>query len=124
MIDDAGRQRGQPTRGEQLKTVGELTMSSQREGDVHSVCVVGELDLATVDSVEQELERVEATDAGLIVLDFSGLTFVDSTGIRLAVRAHARSHANGERLSLRRGPAGVQRAFELCGVDRVLPFAD
>jgi stage II sporulation protein AA (anti-sigma F factor antagonist) len=104
--------------------LGLLTMSSERDGDDHTICLFGELDLASADVVEQELERVEAGDARSIVVDLSGLTFMDSTGLRLLLSAHARSRGQADRLALRRGPASVQRVVELSGVDDLLPFAD
>ena len=103
---------------------GELTMRSERDGDVHTIALFGELDLATADAVEQELQRVERSDARTIVLDLSGLTFMDSTGVRLLVNANTRSRTDNCRLSLRRGPAAVQRVMELSGVADLLPFAD
>lgn len=103
--------------------VGELTISSRRDGHTHTIGLVGELDLATVDGMHRELARVEATDAIAIVIDLSGLTFIDSSGARLLYLAHARL-AGDERLSLLRGPAAVQRVFELSGIQRLLPFAD
>jgi anti-anti-sigma factor len=103
---------------------GQLILSSTREGSAHSICLHGELDLASVPSVEVELELVEATDARVIVVDLSGLTYVDSSGIALLLSAHARSRADGDRLSLIRGSAEIQRVFELCGLAQVLPFTD
>ena len=58
------RERRDQLRAAQLIKLGELSMSSEREGDVHSICLFGELDLATAEAVERELERVEATDTG------------------------------------------------------------
>ncbi len=110
-------------RGEQLLGLGELTISSDREGDVHTICPVGELDLANADRLQGELELVEATDAESIVLDLSGLTFMDSTGVWLLIAANARSRADANRLVLLRGPAAVQRVLELTGVETLLPFA-
>jgi anti-sigma B factor antagonist len=103
---------------------GELTISSEREGDVHVIAVTGELDLATAAELEQELLRVEATDAESIVVDLAGLRFMDSTGIRVMIAADARSRADSQRLALLRGPDAVQRVFELTGVVDLLPFAD
>jgi anti-sigma B factor antagonist len=103
---------------------GQLILRSTREGNVHNIRLFGELDLASVASVEDELALVEATDAHVIVLDLSGLQYVDSTGIALLLSAQARSHADGDRLALIRGSAAIQRVFELCGVADVLPFAD
>jgi anti-anti-sigma factor len=104
--------------------LGELSIRSQRDGTVHTISLSGELDLATAEAVELELARVEATDAETVVLDLSGLHFMDSTGVRLVVAANARFRDSGQHLSLVRGPANVQRVLELCGVVELLPFAD
>jgi len=103
---------------------GELTVAADRTGDVHCIRLTGELDIDTADRVEAELARAEAGDARVIVLDLAGLTFMDSTGVRLVLEAHARSRADSNRLRLRRGPAAVQRVFELSGVTDTLPFGD
>jgi hypothetical protein len=44
--------------------------------------------------------------------------------VRLLLVAHARSRADSDRLVLLRGPAAVQRVFELTGILDRLPFAD
>jgi anti-sigma B factor antagonist len=103
---------------------GEFMLTSAREGDAHVIRLSGELDLATAPEVEQELQSIEQTDAGTIVLDLSGLAFMDSSGLRLILRAEARSRADSCRLRLLRGPASVQRVFAITGMDGVLPFAD
>jgi anti-sigma B factor antagonist len=103
---------------------GELGVTSKRDGDVHVIAVRGELDLANGDELQRELLRVEATDARSIVVDLSGLRFMDSTGIRVLLSADARSRADSDRLTLLRGPAAVQRVLEITGVVDLLPFAD
>lgn len=123
MIADASNERA-PLRAAQVVGLGVLRVHSEREGAVHTVALSGELDLAGAAGVEEELKRVQATDAGVIVLDLSGLTFIDSTGIRLVVSAGARSRADSNRLTVLRGPAAVQRAFEATGVEKLIPFAD
>ena len=104
--------------------VGKLTVHSEREGDLHTIHVQGELDLATAGDLERELIKVEDTDALSIILDLSRLQFIDSTGVRVLLSAHARSRANSNRLMLLRGPVAVQRVFQLTGILDRLPFAD
>ena len=116
MTADASNQR-EPLRAAHVIELGVLRVHSERDGAVHTVALSGELDLAGAPDVEQELKRVEATDASVIVLDLSRLTFIDSTGIRLVVSAEARSRADSNRLTLLRGPAAVQRVFEIAGVE-------
>lgn len=100
---------------------GFLEVRSERDDDEHVIALRGELDLDGAERVTQELQRAEATDVRRIVLDLSGLRFIDSSGIRLILAAHARSRMDG-RLALIRGPQPVQRVFELSGVTERLPF--
>jgi anti-anti-sigma factor len=121
MIDESGSRtagHSQPTEP------GAFDVRSHRDGDVLTIALFGELDIGTAGAAQRALDEAEATAAGVIVVDLSGLTFMDSTGIRLLLSAHARSRADGNRLALRRGPASVQRVLELCAVDELLPFAD
>jgi anti-anti-sigma factor len=103
---------------------GRLTLHSSRDGALHTIRLDGELDIASAPDVERELLAVEATDALSIVLDLSTLRFIDSTGVRLLLSAYARSRRDANRLVLLRGPAAVQRVFELTGIAEHLPFAD
>jgi anti-anti-sigma factor len=113
-----------PARAEHIVTLGVLSMRSERDGDVHTITLSGEIDLSNAADVERELMSVEATDAGVILVDLSGLTFMDSTAIRLLVSACARSRAGSGRLALRRPSDGVGRVLRIAGIEHLLPFAD
>ena len=99
-----------------------LTIRTAFEGGTFVIALYGEVDLSNVDEVDQVLLRAEASDATEIVLDLSGLHFIESAGIRLLVVAHARSRADGNRLSLLRGDEAVQHALDICGLADNLPF--
>ena len=103
-------------------SIGSLTLRSVRDGETHVVALLGELDIAGAPALEQELLRVEASDAAQIVLDLSSLEFIDSTGIRLVVMAADRLPDG--RLTLLRGPKQVHRVFEITDLATRLPFAD
>jgi anti-sigma B factor antagonist len=124
MTDDLSLSSHTQSATELLLALGELSMRSQRVGDAHTISVTGEMDLATAPDVEQELIRVEATDAATIVLDLGGLTFLDGTGIRMLIVADARSRSNGHPLSLRRPPEHVLRVLRVCGMADRLPLVD
>jgi anti-sigma B factor antagonist len=85
--------------------------------------LAGELDLASVARAEADLTRAEREGAGL-VLDLRALEFIDSTGLRLVVRAAGRLHERGGRLVVARGPRAVHRVFELAGLDGRLEMTD
>ena len=110
-------------RAERARRVGSVALRSEREGDTHVIALLGELDLDGAPRVEEELLRVEATDAASIVVDLSSLEFIDSTGLRLLVMAAERSSSDG-RFSILRGPKQVHRVFEMTDLIDRLPFAD
>lgn len=64
------------------------------------------------------------TRAGVehLVLDLRGLSFIDSSGVRLAFDLHTEAAGDGLRLELVPGPPNVQRIFELTGTHDRLPF--
>jgi anti-sigma B factor antagonist len=112
------------SRGESVRDLGLLRIASARDGDTHVVALAGELDLVSVPEVEKELRRVEASDADAIVVDLSGLEFIDSTGIRLLIQTEQRSRWDAGRLAVKRPPQRVFRVLTLAGVDQLLPFVD
>jgi anti-anti-sigma factor len=103
---------------------GPLTIRSSRQEDEHVVALYGELDLAGVEVLQDEIRRVEQSDAGRIIVDLSGLDFMDSTGLRSMLQIHARSRTDGDRVVFLRGGPIVQRLFEITQTESRLPFLD
>ena len=96
----------------------------EESGERVSIELEGELDIATTPSADAELRRVERGGARVIVLDLRGVTFMDSTGLRLLVSADARARNGEHRLAIVRGPAVVQRVLALTGLDARLDVID
>ncbi|MDQ3742748.1 MAG: STAS domain-containing protein [Actinomycetota bacterium] len=81
----------------------------------------GALDLATSRGLQQRLAEL-AGEAGLdAILDLSGVTFIDSVGLGVVLKAASRFHRQAKRLLIV-APAGpVLRIFEFAGVSERLP---
>jgi anti-anti-sigma factor len=102
-----------------------LSFHTTVTGDVATIALTGELDVAGAALLEQEIERVAAEhDPRTLVLDLSGLAFMDSTGLRLVVLADAKAREQGRRLVLVRGIADVHRVFEITRMDERLDFVE
>ena len=110
------------TRAESARRLGGLSVRSERDGDTHVVELIGEFDLGGAPVVEDELLKVEDSDAASIVVDLGRLEFIDSTGIRLIVMAAERTEDG--RFTLLRGPEQVHRVFEITDLADRLPFVD
>lgn len=86
------------------------------------VRIRGELDLSTSPELGEALGR-EIAAGKSVVLDLSGVTFIDSTGLNTLIRALRSCEANGGALRLRPDlPAQVSRVFQITGLDAVLPI--
>ena len=99
-------------------------MRREREAALYVIGFYGELDLASAECAATELRRCTASDVDEIVVDLSGLDFIDSTGLNILLQAYEREPQNGNRLRFLRGPAPVQRLIELTRLDTMLPFGD
>jgi anti-anti-sigma factor len=63
------------------------------------LCVVvsGELDLGSVDELEEAIRVAEKVTEGAIVVDLTNLRFMDSVGLNVLLKAHSRSRHDGNR---------------------------
>jgi len=91
--------------------------------DASVVSLSGELALGTIPRVEKQLLRQVQSQSGVVV-DLTGVSFIDSSGIGLLIRAF-RAEDGGELHTVIAAGSQVERVFELAGIDRALPlFAD
>jgi anti-anti-sigma factor len=89
-----------------------------------TVRLEGELDLETARELDHQLAAIDPARLKRLVIDLSGVTFMDSRGLSSIVRAHQSAQQNGYAVVLRRGSNQVQRLFALTGVDERLTFDD
>jgi anti-sigma B factor antagonist len=92
----------------------------RRRSDVAIVQPHGELDMATAETLRAALDGVE--NAGRLVLDLRGLSFIDSSGLHLLVALHERAQRDGFQLTLIAPAAPADKAIQLSGLDQTLPF--
>jgi anti-sigma B factor antagonist len=100
-------------------------LTTQPESDRVLVVAHGELDLATVPSIDAEVAELRARGVTSIVLDLREVSFMDSTGVRLLLQLDAESRADGFSFAIVDAVEGpVRRILELTGVDGRLPRAE
>lgn len=100
--------------------MSELSIHVERSSDVLSIGLVGDLDISTTGELERAID--DAGGEARVCVDLSGLGFIDSTGLRVLLAAHADAREAGRELILRRGPERVQRVFRLARLEERLSF--
>jgi anti-anti-sigma factor len=78
------------------------------------IIVRGELDLAAADQLNQALVAAEESDLP-ILLDMSGVTFIDSSGLKVVVEHVLTAWQDGDRLRIRPSEE-VTSLFALAGL--------
>src|SRR5438128_1404786 len=96
----------------------EFNVRAQREGDRLLIATAGELDLTTTPDLELALEQ-GSPYAGL-ELDLAGLTFIDSSGLRLLLSERDRAKREGLEFVISGATGPVARVFAISGFDTEL----
>jgi anti-sigma B factor antagonist len=120
---DIDRQSFDQTMPGSLPTQNEFSVEVNLDERATVVTVTGELDLATSPELEAELERT-TTGPDLVILDLRGVSFMDSTGLSLLVKAQRRAQDAQQQLAVVKGGAQVQRLLKLTGVADRLTLVD
>ena len=100
----------------------DLRLRTQERDGAVIVDVRGEVELHSAPQLREELHRVCAGDA-CVVVDLSGVTFIDSTGLGVLIGGLKRARENGS-LSLVCPQSRVRRVFEITGLTQVFTFFD
>ena len=93
-----------------------FSIDTARAGSAWVITINGELDLATAPQLEQALGGVNGDGVERIVIDLTGLSFIDSSGLRTLLLAKRGNLPVSVVLS--DGP--VRRTFEVAGTLELL----
>jgi anti-anti-sigma factor len=98
-----------------------VTFQVLERGTVVRAALAGELDLSNAAHLESVVSDVVPNDSTGMILDLTGLTYIDSAGIRLLLTLVGRFRWRGQRLALL-APDGcrARRVIELAGAQEAL----
>ena len=97
-----------------------LTLGVRRGDDGTVVAVSGEVDVCTEAPVQQALLRIMREHGAKLLLDVSGVSFMDCAGLRALLAARRRAEMRGGFLRPIATSAAVRRITELTGAQEAL----
>jgi anti-sigma B factor antagonist len=98
-----------------------LQLSVEHVDGVTQCVIVGEVDMATTPQLRDEL--IGLVDAGdqRLVLDVSGVPFLDSTGLGVLMEVHRRLRDNSGAVALVGARPALVRLLTITNLSRALP---
>jgi anti-sigma B factor antagonist len=96
--------------------VSDPGIAFELRGTVGLVSISGEIDLSVADQVEQVIS--DAGDAPVVVVDLTGVTFIDSSGLRALVSGRDSLESKRRSMALVVGDSPVARLLSLTALDK------
>jgi anti-sigma B factor antagonist len=100
----------------------DLNVSERDECAV--LAVTGELDVATAPQLRQEAVRLTTLGQSRIVIDLSGVDFLDSTGLGVIVGVLKRARTHGGDLVVAGAEDHVRKVFDITRISDVVAMYD
>ena len=97
-------------------------MTTRPESDCTVVSAVGEVDVFTAPSLDEALSEVISGGSTCLIVDLSGVDFLDSTGLSVLVKALKRVRESEGSLDVVVSADRVAKVFRLTGLDKVIPL--
>ena len=88
-------------------------------GDVRSLKLTGDVDIAAAEGVFREGSRCLEGGPPALEIDLSGVTFIDSSGLGALVRIRNQAERQGATVVLVNLSRSSRRLLELSGLDQV-----
>jgi anti-sigma B factor antagonist len=88
------------------------------------IALYGEFDIASAGNASRALQELLSRGLDAVVVDLSGLDFMDSTGVQFLVDGRDTALARGVKLSLVPGGDPVQRVLTVSGVTALFEDVD
>jgi anti-sigma B factor antagonist len=86
--------------------------------------LTGEVDLYTAPRFKDDLVALIESDVAAVVIDLSGVTFIDSTALGVIISGVKRLHEHDGRLAIVAGSRPVVRILDITGLNKVLTIFD
>ena len=94
------------------------------DGSTHAIAVNGELDMSNAGALLRRIEEVLADGRARIIVDLSGVTHLDSSGLAALISAHQRAVERRRGLALVVGTQAIRRTLEIRGVRDLFEIAE
>jgi anti-sigma B factor antagonist len=101
-----------------------MEIKASEENGISTVELIGNLDTASAGPVEAELMKLIEDNAIQLLVDFTDVPFIASSGLRVLLKTGQTLQANGGKLHICCINDTVREVFEISGFDRIFSLFD
>jgi anti-sigma B factor antagonist len=98
----------------------DLRLSDEVRPEATIVAVAGELDVESAPQLDDHLTAAIAGEPTRLVVDLSGVDFLDSTGLGVLIKAYARQRDRGAGFAVVASADRITKVFRITGMDASL----
>lgn len=89
------------------------------------VFFIGELDHHSAEEVRVKVDdRIDRDDVKKVILDFSGVTFMDSSGIGVVIGRYKKISVRNGQIAISAINKNIKRVFDLSGISKIIKTYD
>jgi len=102
-----------------------MNLQFENKDDKLVVYMVGELDHHSAEEVRNKIDgRLDRENIVKLVMDFSGVTFMDSSGIGVVIGRYRKLNIKKGSVCIAKVRDSVKRVFELSGMFKIIKLYD
>ena len=100
-----------------------MSVALKLKNNVLTILIKGEIDHHTAPAIRESIDDAIAVNcnANLVILDFSGVSFMDSTGIGMLLGRYNKFTKNDISIFIKNPTSYVNRIFEMTGIYQIIP---
>ena len=99
-----------------------MEITSRKEGNTTIVIVTGKMDAVTAPEYERKVNELIATGETRFVVDFSGLVYISSAGLRGILSTAKLLKAKGGQVLFANVTGTVKEVFDISGFGSIFPM--
>ena len=97
-----------------------MSLEIKNVGELLTVMLDGEIDHHRAKEIREKIDdAIEFNMPSLLILDFGGVTFMDSSGIGLVMGRYRLLQKKGAKLNLTNLPPNIYKVMKLAGIEKL-----
>lgn len=98
-----------------------MNLNFENENNILIVHMNGELDHHSAEEVRNKIDdRIDRDEIKKLIMDFKGVTFMDSSGIGVVIGRYKKLNAKEGKVAITEAKNTVEKVFTLSGMNKII----